>query len=379
MDAKNSPLPDYMAKSGERVQHPFLMYDNILATPDLLETCLRDCTDAVHKVALKIRERGITRIFLTGCGTSMFVGKQLVYALEQVAGIPGMAENAFELLTYPPVELNSKAALIVISHSGNTLVDRQIAEMAKEKGAYVVCITDNPSAAVLPYAEDAIVGPGGLDSAIPKTRSYTTSLFRGLMLVAELTKDNGPEFWNEIRRLPTLAHEILDQLEGKVKKLVDEWSTIDRYMAAGAGPNAWTSVEAALKMMEAVGFPANGFELEEATHGPELALSDRGGIIFFQSGKLGLTRALTASRAAHVAGAKVAVFTDLPEAGWSEGIYVFPIPAVHDMLSPVLMIIPAQLIVYYTALRLGLKPDMAGTNNPKIQDAILILHPAGSH
>ncbi len=374
-------LPDYMAKSGERQAHPFLMYDNIMMTPSLLEGCLEPaCTAAVRDIATTLVERGVERIFFSGCGTSLFVGEQLVYAFEQLAGMQADAREPFEMTAYPPVGLDARAALIVISHSGNTLTDRRAADLARRRGAYVACLTDNPEAKLLQSVDAVVIGPGGRDMAIPKTRSYTTALMRGLMLASEVAKAKGrADLSVEIRSLPELSREVLGGAEEQIKRLVRDWSDVDRYLAAGPGPNGWTAVEAALKIMETVGLPAFGFELEEYTHGPELSLKETSGVILFQPDSPLIDRGLTAARATVAAGSKTLVVTSVPEAEWADGATVLAVPRVHDLLSPVLMILPAQLLVYYTALRLGLKPDMAGTDNPKIRDAILILHPVGTH
>jgi fructoselysine-6-P-deglycase FrlB-like protein len=277
----NTPLPDYMAHAGERKEHPYLMYDNILATPALMSQCLEECGEQIRHISDQIIKRGIQRFFLTGCGTSQFVGKQIAYALEQMAKMPAQAENPFEIFHYPPVELDEHAALVVISHSGNTLTDRQVAEMGRKRGAFVICFTDNPQATLLPYVDEAVIGPGGRDMAIPKTRSYTTSLLRGMMLVSDIARTKGlAGFDDEIEKLPQLAAKTIADNEEKVKHLVAEWKDIDRYFAVGAGPNAWTGMESALKIMETIGFPAFGFELEEYTHGPELSLSKQNGISF---------------------------------------------------------------------------------------------------
>lgn len=378
---EETKAPEYMAKSGERKAHPFLMYDNIINTPTLLKECLEGSTyTQTETMAKALHERGARRLIFTGCGTSLFVGKQLVLALAQMAGMPGLAENPFELKHYPPVELDADAALVVISHSGVTKADRQAIELARQHGAFVCSFTDNPEAPIIGMSDTTIVGPGGRDAAIPKTRSYTTSYYRGLVLVALLAQLRGRTApIDEIKALPALAEQVVRETEAAVRELATAWSEVDKYFGVGAGPNAWTGVEAALKMMETTGLVGQGFELEEYTHGPELSLDERSAAIFFQADEATVERAQTAAAATAAAGAKVAVVTSLTGAKWVEGATVIRVPQVPVLLSPTLMMLPAQMLVYYTALRLGRRPDVAGTDNPKIRAAIQVLHPPGSH
>jgi len=374
-------VPEYMVKAGERKAHPFLMHDNITMTPELLRDCAAgNAYVQTEAMARALHRRGVKRFYFTGCGTSLFIGRQLALAMEQVAGIPAQAENPFEMVHYRPLGLDAEAALIVISHSGVTKADRDAIELARQKGAFVGNFTDNPEAPIIAMSDASIVGPGGRDAAIPKTRSYTTALYRGLMLVYLLAQQDGQTArLDELTSLPDKAEGVIRATESTVKQLASLWAKVDKYFGVGAGPNAWTGTEAALKMMETTGLVGQGFELEEFTHGPELSLDEHSGVIIFQADEGTLGRAQTAAAASAAAGAQVAVVTTIPGASWVEGAAVIPVPRVSVMLSPVLMMLPAQMMVYYTALRLGRRPDVAGTDNPKIRAAIQVLHPPGSH
>lgn len=369
--SSNTAVPEYMVRSGERVKHPFLMYDNIMMTPRLLSECAEGPVfDATRTLASELHRRGVERIYFTGCGTSLFVGKQLALASEVLAGIPAHAENPYELVHYPPVELDSAAALIVVSHSGRTKADREAIDMARSQGAYVASFTDNPDAPILAVSDSAVVGPGGPDHAIPKTRSYTTALYRGLVLVGLLAQmRNRPAPLEELKALPGQAKTVLEECESTIRTLGDSWSDVEKYFGVGSGPNVWTGTEAVLKMMETAGLVGQGFELEEYTHGPELSLDERSGVLLFQGDRDTLPRALTAVRASIAGGAKAAVITSLPEAEWGGEVSVIPVPKVPVTLSPILMILPAQLLVYHTALRLGRRPDVAGTDDARIRAA----------
>lgn len=370
-----------MVKSGERTGHPFLMYDNITMTPSLLRGCISGDTFAqTEAMAKAIHQRGVKRFFFTGCGTSLFVGKQLSLAMEQVAGIPAQAENPFEMVHYPPLGLDADAALIVISHSGVTKADRDAIELARKRGALVGNFTDNPEAPIIAMSDASIVGPGGRDAAIPKTRSYTTALYRGLVLTYLLAGLKGRQVsLDELKSLPDKAESVVRSTEETVKAWAKAWADVDKYFGVGAGPNAWTGTEAALKMMETTGMVGQGFELEEYTHGPELSLDEHSGVIIFQADEATLVRAQTAAAASAAAGAKIAVITTLPGAKWVPEATVITVPSASVLASPVVMMLPAQMLVYYTALRLGRRPDVAGTDNPKIRAAIQVLHPPGSH
>jgi glucosamine--fructose-6-phosphate aminotransferase (isomerizing) len=372
---------DLLDKATKRDAHPYLFYENVQNTPVLMQQCLEgNCLQSIQELASIFHKKQFKKVFFSGCGTSLFAGKVIGFGFDQILKTPTSAEDPFETQIYPPSDLGKDTALIIITHSGNTLVDRQVAEMAKKLGVFIAAFTDNPEAAILSQVDHAVVGPGGRDIAIPKTRSYTTALLRGMMLVAEIANLGGDHsLWKEIETLPQNAEKTIRENEDLVKEFTQKWTKADRVYGVGVGPNAWTGLEFGLKMMETNGMPSFGFELEEYCHGVELSLTDQSAALFFQSGDIGLDRCIAAVKATAATGSKTAVISSNSEVKWPESTHAMLIPASHDLLSPILMILPAQLMVYYTALALGKNPDVAGTDNPKIKEAISILHPPGTH
>jgi|LDZU01.1.fsa_nt_gi glucosamine--fructose-6-phosphate aminotransferase (isomerizing) len=381
MEKKMPSVMELLEKAKDRKQHPFLMYENIINTPSLMRECLKDsCYESVQRLAELIVKRKIKKIFFGGCGTSLFAGEVIGRAFDSLLKIPFSAEDPFETLIYPPSDLDKESAFLIITHSGNTLVDRQAAQLAKKRGALVIAFTDNPDAAIIPLVDHVVVGPGGRDTAIPKTRSYVTALFRGFMLVSMISDRRfDTDLMTEVKKLPEISEKAINENETKIKKLVKKWGARNRYLSAGIGPNAWTALEAALKMMETNGMPSFGFEMEEYCHGPELSLNEGSGVFLYQSGVIGLERTVSAAKATIATGAKLMVITNQPNAEWPKKADILEVPKTHDLFSPIPFILPSQLLVYYTALHLNRIPDIAGTDNPKIKDVIKILHPPGTH
>jgi glucosamine--fructose-6-phosphate aminotransferase (isomerizing) len=272
--------------------------------------------------------------------------------------------------------LDKNSALIIISSSGNTPLFERVAELAKKKGALVVVLTDNPDAKLNLLADSIVIGPGGIDPLVSKTRGFGTALIRGFMLIALISdlllKRNISE---AVYSLPGISEKSLSDNENNIREIVNKWGNISKYLSAGIGPNVWTAHETALTMMKTNGMPSLGFEIEEFCHGPELTLNSDTGVFLYQSNGVGIEKTIIAAKAVIAAGAKLAVITNNQDAEWPNEAAIITVQKSEDLFSPLIMILPAQLFIYYTALKLGRNPDIGGiVDNPKISEVIKVLH-----
>jgi glutamine---fructose-6-phosphate transaminase (isomerizing) len=118
------------------------------------------------------------------------------------------------------------------------------------------------------------------------------------------------------------------------------------------------------------------FEMEEFCHGPELTLNPSTGVILFQSGEIGIEKTITVANAVIAAGSKLAIISNNQNADWPNEAAKLFVPKMDDLFTPSVMILPAQLLVYYLAIKLGRNPDLGGVvDNPQILDVINTLHP----
>jgi fructoselysine-6-P-deglycase FrlB-like protein len=366
----------------ERTEHPYYMYESIHDMPRVLELCLQDdALAALREIAEAIRSHGARRVFLVGCGTSMNIARAVATAVEQRAGLPARAIDSLEFMLYPPPDVDSEAAVIAISHSGNSLVTVQAAEWARQRGAYVVGMVGNPQGKLASAGDVTLLDPGGIELNGPKIRSYIVSCFQGYLLALMLQElATGASLLPQVRGIPAAAGQLIQEIEPKARDLAYAWAhRVSSYMVIGSGSDAGNAAEIALKILETVPPPANGFDVEEYTHGPIFATQPERGLIVLQGVAPGRKRCIEAANATHAISNNILVVTDDPGAGWPEGVVVGPIPAdLRDagfLLSPM----PAQLVVYYLCLALDKNADHASTRSSQTLELWRRAFPPGTH
>lgn len=365
----------------ERTAHPFHMWDGIAAAPDIVRGCLSgEVAEAAARVGREIKSRGTKRVYLLGCGTSYFAGLAIAAALAELAGSDADAYNGFEFGRYKVDSIDPNSVVIAVSHTGGTRVDVEAIEGAKRKNAMTVCLTDVADSPLAQASDFLVPGVGGLDPAIPKTRSYLASMVKGYLIAANTARDQGAvqKALSELNMLPDLLSSI-EPMSPALKCLAERYVGLDRVMVVGGGPNAQTAMEIALKFREAALMSAEGLEIEESIHGPEVMLDERTLLITLSTPGSSYEKIRDLCRAALVIGSPVLNVTtatyDMDEITTVE----LKAQGIRENFTPPLLAYPMQVLVYWMSLARGINPDVKRTNVPKYRQAIEIVMPPGSH
>ncbi|MGE5580555.1 MAG: SIS domain-containing protein [Bacillota bacterium] len=372
----------------DRTAHPFHMWDGIEAAPDILRGCLAgEVAEAAARVGREIKSRGIKRVYLLGCGTSYFASMSIGAALAELGGIDADAYNGFEFGRYKVNSIGPSSAVIAVSHTGHTRVDVEAIEAAKRKGAMTVCLTDVAESPLAHTADFVVPGVGGMDPAIPKTRSYLASLVKGYLIAAYTGRDEdaAQKALSEMGEIPGLLGDM-KPMTPRLKDLAERYAGYERIMVVGGGPNAQTAMEVALKFKEAALTPAEGLEIEESIHGPEVMLDEKTLLVTLLTPGPSLGKIRDLCRAAQVIGASVlnvttAPYTAIPDDTGAGDITTVELmaPGIREYFTPPLLAYPMQMMVYWMSLARGINPDLKRTDVPKYRQAIDIVMPPGSH
>jgi len=366
----------------ERTAHPYYMYENIHIMPQMLAACLEEEAVAqLRGIAETMRGRGVQRLFLVGCGTSMNIARAVATAMEQRAGLPARALDSLEFTLYPPPDVDGEAAVIAISHSGNSIVTVQAAQWARQRGAFVVCMVGSAQGRLASAGDVTLLDPGGVELNGPKVRSYVVSCFQGYLLALMLQElATGADQISQVRGIPAAAERLIGEIEPQARELAYAWAhQVSSYMVIGSGSDAGNAIEIALKILETVPPPANGFDVEEYTHGPIFATQPERGLIVLQGAAPGKKRCVEAAYATSAMTDHILVVTDDPAAGWPEQATVWSIPTGFGDAGFILSPMPAQLLVYYLCLALDKNADHASTRSDK---SLALWHrafPPGTH
>jgi glucosamine--fructose-6-phosphate aminotransferase (isomerizing) len=256
------------------------MATTIRTQPDELRRLLGD-PDPAAAAAQRLAGR---RTWLVGIGTSWHAAHHGAWLLRD-AGLDAAALHAADVSPYER-GFDAADAVIVLSHTGHTGYTAQALEAAREVGAAVVHITG--------------IGAGGdVETVAPETSyAYTASHTGALMRLAQIAEALGAEL-GDLRAVPDAVARVLDAPGAGVDPPARLLELI------GAGPNAWTAQEGALKIREASYVATEGLSCEQFLHGPSVALDGQDALVVLDGGGPGAARTDAIAGAMEVTGARV--------------------------------------------------------------------------
>lgn len=366
----NTELPASLSHVFERQGHPYHMWDGIQSIPKGLEEMLSpEGIQAARSASSAMLGR--SPIHLIGCGTSYYSAIAIAHAIQQISRMPAYAWEAFEFLAYPPVDIEN-SAVIGISHTGGTPAVVKAIEMARQLGAVTISHTDEANSALTRFSDWAFLSSMGTEPALPKTRSYTSSLMRGFLESVELLglKGRDTTTWREaLQRAPQRASEVLKRGEKQAKELAERWSGLKRIVVSGGGPHYATALEGMLKLTEAALFNAAAWEIEEAVHGTWASTTEADLIIQIATDGPCYESALRLAGGMKTIDAQVWVLTDRPWNGIEVDALTMLPGGESELFTPLYAILPLYQFAYFIALVKNLSPDSMRVEDPRFLDA----------
>lgn len=365
----------------KRDEHPFFIWESIIKSPEILEDCLmQDVSRQVEKVAERLIEKQINRMFLLGTAASYFASMAERFTFEKLTKIPTQAFLTSEFKAYPPLELNSKSAVFMHSHSGRTAGDIEVVKFVKDRGAYAVGVTDIKESALANCVDDVIIGPGEKKLELPATRTYTSAVFRMIQLAVKMGKELSPQeeinqYEIVLQKIPQLLASLIQKCELEFPKSIETLLDCKSFFVIGSGPNYATAHEAAIGFSQSMGVPAQSFQLQNFLHGPIHALRSHMGVVLIAADGPFQKKMLSAARACNVIGAKVILLlpenVDPPD----EIDLVIKLPSgIPETLSPLITISPLwQLAYQFAILGRGCHPDRLSMDRPEFKEAFDII------
>ncbi len=338
------------------------LYRSIHAQPQTIRTLLADW-DAPTQAAEQLAKTG--RVLLAGIGTSFHAAAVGEYLL-RLAGVDAWAVRSFEFVHYPR-PLRTDDGVIIISHRGSKLHGNLAVERALEAGVTTIGITGKTSKMHGPHT---IIETVEQEVSSTHSISYTCTLTRLGQIAARLAALHGlteqtRRIEEGLTRIPALMEDILAR-EDTIRQIAqDAVAQQRRLYFVGAGPNAYTGPEGALKAKEASYVTAEGFELEQAIHGPQVAFETEDVLIPISVRGGAQTRMSDFLLALSEIGPHVWLVGDAPDETTSalfqrEGWSRFTIGDYADLpeeLTPLLTVVPLQLLANFLAATRGTNAD----------------------
>jgi len=334
------------------------MHDAIYAQPGALRLVGRGNGQAIAGVAERLR--AMDHVLLSGIGTSWHaavVGELLLAHVGRLAHRVH-AIHAFELAGYwPPVP--ERTGVIVVSHRGSARFAREVLERTAGRDGVGVAVTGKGSDG-LARAEFAL-RTVEQEASRAHTVSYTTTLGLLALLAAEVGRDD--DFRHAVEGLPDHLALLLGQESWE--DLAKRFAGRRRYWFVGGGPNTATALEGALKMSETSYATACGFNCEQFLHGPWAAMTSEDLLVLVAPPGPSHARGLDAARVAREVGTPVLAIVEEGDRELAPlATETIEIAAVPELLSPILAVVPLQLLTYHLAVESGANPDTMRTHEP---------------
>lgn len=312
----------------------------------------------VEKRLIKAR-----RLILTACGTSWHAALVGEYLIEELALVPVEVEYASEFRYRKPV-LDSRHVVIAISQSGETADTLAAIKEAKKHGAMVLGVCNVVGSSIARETDGGIYIHAGPEIGVASTKAFTSQVvvlsLIALFLGSEysLTKSKAKKILKALTELPEKVKQILDKAPF-IEKIAEEFNTCQNFLYLGRGYNFPVALEGALKLKEISYIHAEGYPAAEMKHGP-IALIDESMPVVFIAPKDDVTYPKILSNIEEVKARKgkvIAVATEGDEQIRDIADSVIYIPETLHCLTPVLAVVPLQLLAYYIAVQRGCDVD----------------------
>ncbi|MBK9927674.1 MAG: glutamine--fructose-6-phosphate transaminase (isomerizing) [Anaerolineales bacterium] len=305
----------------------------------------------------------IEKIYITACGTAAYAGMVGKYLIEKIARIPVEVVIGSEFRYSDPI-LNDKTVVLAISQSGETADTLAAMEEGRRKGAIIWSIVNAIGSQAIRVADGFISMQTGPEIGVASTKAFTAPLVDQYMLAILLADMRGvidektrKELVADLRLIPDLVGRTLER-ESDVEAVAHVLKDIRDCLYLGRGINMPIAYEGALKLKEISYIHAEGYPAGEMKHGPIALIDERMPVICLAPKDPWHEKMISQIQQAKARdGIVIAVATDGDELVRDMSSHVLWIPETPWMLSPVITVLPLQLLAYHIAALRGLDVD----------------------
>ena len=327
--------------------------------------------DAVTGISPEIFGDGAYRAFkeidsvlILACGTSFYAGSTAKYWLESIAKIPTSVEIASEY-RYRDSVPNPRTLVVTISQSGETADTLAALKHARAQGMmHTLTVCNVSTSAMVRECEMAFITRAGAEIGVASTKAFTTQLVGLFLLTLALAQTRGhlseaqeAEHLKALRHLPVAVQAVV-ALEPQVIAWSEEFARKENALFLGRGLHYPIALEGALKLKEISYIHAEAYPAGELKHGPLALVTAEMPVVTVAPNDALLEKLKSNMQEVRARGGELFVFADSDTRIESEpGLHVIRMPEHYGALSPILHVIPLQLLAYHTACARGTDVD----------------------
>ncbi|HJQ67772.1 MAG TPA: glutamine--fructose-6-phosphate transaminase (isomerizing) [Blastocatellia bacterium] len=349
------------------------IYEQPRAVRDTIIGRVSQTTGRVYLDEMEISEaefRQFTSIKAVACGTSLHAALAGKYMLEELARIPVEVDYASEFRYRDPI-LDDKTLVIAISQSGETADTLAAVRESKEKGAKILSICNVQGSMLMRESHGTILTHAGPEIGVASTKAFTSQMTVFYLLALYLAQQRGlmseEESLAHVRALNSLPvkMETLLGCDDQIERLGRELHRAQDFLYLGRGINFPIALEGALKLKEISYIHAEGYPAGEMKHGPNALIDEELPVVVVAtrdeaSNQSRLRFEKTLSNMVEVKardGKVIAIVSEGDDEAREVADHIIEIPKASDLISPILSVVPLQLLAYHIGVRRGCDVD----------------------
>ena len=354
----------------EKGGYPHFMLKEIFEQPRTLTDSMRGRVNVRQdNIALsgfidnKERFLNAKRIIITACGTSWHAGLIAMYAIEEFAQIPVEVEYSSEFRYRKPV-INKDDVVIAISQSGETADTLAAIQLAKSKGAFIFSICNVIGASIPRVSDSGCYTHVGPEIGVASTKAFTAQVTALTMLALCIGREKGTiseeqylSIVRELGQIPMKIERVLEQ-DKQIAQFAKIFTYAQNFIYLGRGYNFPVAMEGALKLKEISYIHAEGYPAAEMKHGPIALISQEMPVVVVAP-RCGTYEKVVSNIQEIKArkGRVIAVVTEGDKLVSRIADHTIEVPETEECLSPLLTVIPLQLLAYHIAVEKGCDVD----------------------
>ncbi len=360
---------DWEVEQAQKGGYPHFMLKEMHEQPEALENALRGRigSDGLVDLGAALSPalvRGLRDVLILGMGSAWIAGFYTAWAVRELARIPCTAENASEFRYADPL-VDATTLTIAISQSGETADTLAAVREAKRRGSTVVAVTNVVGSALSLEADAVLYMQSGPEICVLATKTLLAQMACGLLIALSLGAARGTlgaerhrELTEELRAIPGRVGRALE-LEPQLAAIAPRYAHARNAIYIARGINVATAYEGALKLKEVSYIHAEGYPAGELKHGPIALLDADVPVVAVATRSRTLSKTLSSIEEVRSRDAPVVALVTEGDAALDRDLAadVVDVPECSELLSPLVNVVPLQLLAYHVAVERGCDVD----------------------
>jgi len=347
---------------------PHFMHKEIHEQPDALRHCIAGRVERTlgkgHLGGMKLTHETMVQtphVKLLGCGTSFHAAEIGQMLIENMARIPSVAHISSEYRSNEPV-INPKALHLAISQSGETADTIAAIKEIHLKGGQAFGVVNVVGSTIARLCGQGVYIHSGPEQSVASTKAFTnmvaalTIFATQLGRTGNLSRNEGRAIMEGLQQAPHLMEAYFDD-PGPIDEAVDLLCDASSVLFLGRGLSAPVAKEGALKLMEIAYIPCLAYPAGEMKHGPIALLEEGSPVVVVAPNDHVKAKTLSAIHECRARGARIILVHEKGDDIAEEGDVGIAVPAIHPLLTPLLTVVPLQLMAYRAAVKMGRDVD----------------------